>query len=179
MADPATRRDIVILESLQSALALLRSADFAPAFGGSANQSDYRWGHLHRLVIDHPLGDAFSLTGDRPDNPFGRRSIIFPACPSTGGSKPSMRPATARGPIRFRDSSRQGPLRRFVTSLGGGRRTESSLPGGVSGDVTSPFFNNLLGRWLTNESFKWRELPLGAIAAGQHVILTPKTIVTH
>jgi acyl-homoserine lactone acylase PvdQ len=37
------------------------------------------------------------------------------------------------------------------------------LPGGVSGAVTSPFFNNLLGPWLTNETFRWRQLPLGGV----------------
>ena len=173
--EPATRRDIVILQSLQSALALLRGPDFVPAFGGSANQSDYHWGRLHRLVIDHPLGDAFSLTGDRHDNPFRPPFTNLPGLPVDGGLETvDAASHTSRANTLSDFEFRQGPLRRFVTSLGGGHRTESSLPGGVSGDVTSPFFNNLLGQWLTNETFEWHKLPLGAIAAGEIVILTPK-----
>jgi penicillin G amidase len=175
VADPATRRDIIILESLKSALDLLRSAAFAPAFGGSANQGDYRWGRLHRLLIDHPLGDDFSITGGRDDNPFRPPfGDLLPGLPVDGGLETvDAASHTSRANTLQDFEFRQGPLRRFVSSLGGSRRTESSLPGGVSGDVTRPFFNNLLGEWLTNETFRWRQLPLGAIESGEVVILTP------
>ena len=36
---------------------------FAPAFGGSTNQMDYRWGKLHRIVFDHPFAGALGFTG--------------------------------------------------------------------------------------------------------------------
>lgn len=130
-------------------------------------------------MIDHPLGDAFSLTGDRHDNPFRPPFTNLPGLPVDGGLETVDAASHTSRADTLRDFEfSQGPLRRFVTSLGGGRCTESSLPGGAIGDVTSPFFNNLFGRWLTNESFKWRERPLGAIAAGELVILTPKTILT-
>ena len=56
VARAADRRDIVLLRSLSIALDLLASPAFADAFDGSTNQSDYRWGRLHRVVLAHPLG---------------------------------------------------------------------------------------------------------------------------
>ncbi len=48
--------------SLQQALDLLASDEFAPAFANSDNILDYRWGKLHRIVFDHPLGsDPFNI----------------------------------------------------------------------------------------------------------------------
>jgi penicillin amidase len=49
-------RDIAVLGALKSALDLTTSPAFAPAFGGSTNLGDYRWGKLHRIVFEHPLG---------------------------------------------------------------------------------------------------------------------------
>ncbi len=46
------------------------------------------------------------------------------------------------------------PALRFVASLeAGGVTSVSSLPGGQSSSPDSPFYINLLGPWLTNESF--------------------------
>jgi hypothetical protein len=42
--------------------------------------------------------------------------------------------------------------------------------------VTSPFFNNLFGPWLTNETFRWRQVPLEAIESDEVVILAPRQI---
>ena len=55
------RRDIVILRSLAGALELLAGEQFAPAFGYSTNQDDYRWGKLHRIVLRHPLEGPFNI----------------------------------------------------------------------------------------------------------------------
>jgi penicillin amidase len=73
---PEAARDIIILTSLKQALNLLASPTFAPAFGGSTNQNDYRWGKLHRIVFSHwfnvapfniPTGAGFSdLAWDLP-----------------------------------------------------------------------------------------------------------------
>jgi penicillin amidase len=177
VTNPASRRDIIILESLKSALELLKSPAFAPAFGGSANQGDYNWGRLHRLVIDHPLGDDFSLTGDRTDNPFRPPFADLPGLPVDGGLETiDAASHTSRANSLQDFEFRQGPIRRFVSSLGGSRRTESSLPGGVSEDPISPLFSNLLGPWLTNETFRWRQVPLGAIDSGEVVVLTPRQL---
>ena len=58
--DAATRRDLVVLRSLAGALDLLAGPEYAAAFERSTDQDDYRWGRLHRVMLDHPLGDPFS-----------------------------------------------------------------------------------------------------------------------
>jgi penicillin amidase len=173
VADPAMRRDIIILESLQAALNLLKAPAFASAFGGSERQADYRWGRLHRVVIDHPLGENFSLTGDRANNPFAPPFEDLPGLPVDGGLETvdaASHSARANTPEDF--AFMQGPLRRFVTSLGMSR-TVSSLPGGTSEDPESPYFHNLLGLWLTNDTFRWRMVGSGA-GDGEILILLPK-----
>lgn len=53
-----------------------------------------------------------------------------------------------------------GPARRHVGEVRGRRRGfrgDSSLPGGESGVLGNPFYANLLGRWLTNESHPLRQ----------------------
>jgi len=48
--------------SLQMALDMLASDEFAPAFANSTNVLDYAWGKLHRIVFDHTLGaDPFNI----------------------------------------------------------------------------------------------------------------------
>ena len=59
----------VLLKSLGDALDRLASDELAPAFGKSANLADYRWGQLHRIVFEHPLGGVapvFNLPGRIP-----------------------------------------------------------------------------------------------------------------
>jgi acyl-homoserine lactone acylase PvdQ len=54
----------------------------------------------------------------------------------------------------------EGPTRRYVGEVGaakGGILAESSLPGGTSGVPGSPFRTNLLGRWLTNDTYLVRQ----------------------
>ena len=53
------------------------AADFAEAFGGSTDQNDYRWGRLHRIVLDHPLGPPFDT-------------------PPAGGAFPAVIPGPSR-----------------------------------------------------------------------------------
>ena len=67
--------------------------------------------------------------------------------------------------------SAAGPVDRFVVRLGGiGNQAENAIPGGVSGVPESPFYTNLLGPWLTNESFRFG--PCGA-GCGAPEILVP------
>ncbi len=63
--DAATRRDLVILRSLSRSLDLLAGDAYAMAFQRSTRQEDYRWGILHRVMLDHPLGPPFSIPGAR------------------------------------------------------------------------------------------------------------------
>ncbi len=149
----ADRRDVLILESLADALDRLAGPAFAAAFGGSTNQDDYRWGMLHRIVLDHPLGGPFSIPP--AGGAFPSPLVGLPGIPTDGGFETvdaATHDARANGVNAFMFGS--GPNDRFVSEAGPGRvRAESSLPGGVSGVLGSPFYVNLLPAWLTNEAF--------------------------
>jgi penicillin amidase len=97
IANPPARRDYLLLRSLVRTLDLLAGDAFAPAFQRSTRQEDYRWGRLHRGILTHTLGGAFTVP------------------PAFG---------------------------------------ESGIPG-------SPFYLNLLGRWLTNDAFPLLASPEG------------------
>jgi penicillin amidase len=151
VADPADERDVIILRSLADGLDLLAGPAFAPAFGGSTDQDDYRWGRLHRLVLDSVLGPPFDLPGAG----FPQSFADLPGVATDGGFgvvDASSHSARADDYDDFMFGS--GPVRRYV---GGPDRTQritgrSSLPGGESGMLASPFYANLLGEWLTNET---------------------------
>jgi len=154
--DAADRRDLLLLRSVSDALALLAGPSFVAAFHGSTDQDDYRWGKLHRVTLDAVLGEPWSTP------PAGG---AFPAplpglagIPTDGGFSTvdaSSHGARADSADEFTFGS--GPVRRFVAQAGpGGMRAESSLPGGVSETLGSPYYVNLLSRWLTNETYPVR-----------------------
>jgi penicillin amidase len=153
VANPADRRDVVILQSLVDALDLLAGPDFAAAFGGSNVQDDYRWGRLHRVVFDHPLGAPF----DTP--PAG--GAFPPSFPDLAGvaTDGGFGVVDASSHSARADSANdfmfgRGPVRRYVggPAPGPGITGQSSLPGGESGVLGSPFYADLLSEWLTNEA---------------------------
>jgi len=132
MAVAADRRDFAILSSLKAGLELLGD------LFGSGNQDDYRWGVLHRVALDHPLGGPFSI----------------PPIPTDGGfqtvdaASHSARAATL-GQFIYRD----GSTHRSVYELrAGANRAASIWPGGTSGDPFSANYTQFLERWLTNQS---------------------------
>ena len=69
----------------------------------------------------------------------------------------SRHSARARGSNGFMFGS--GASRRYVGEVWERRRIEadSSLPGGESGVLGSPFYTNLLSRWLTNDTHPLRQ----------------------
>lgn len=148
------RRDIILLESIANALALLSSDAFAPAFYKSTSLDDYRWGKLHRIVFSHPLGDTFSVpsAGGAFPHPLGS---ALPGIPRQGGmgvvdaSSHNSRASTLNG---FMFAS--GPSRRYVGEMvPGGILGENALPGGVSGVLGNPNYLSLLPMWLTNQTY--------------------------
>ncbi len=147
---PEDARDVIILKSLQDALALLASDEFAPAFANSTNQDDYRWGRLHRIVFDHPLGvDPFNIPNG---GGFTDLAPGLPGIPRAGGYEAvdaSRHSSRADGPNEFMFGA--GPARRFVAEMRPGGERLEVIPGGRSGIFFSPMFSNQLPLWLTND----------------------------
>ncbi len=151
VANAADRRDILILKSVADGLGLLSSNAFAPAFAGSTNLDDYRWGKLHRIVFDHILGEPFSIpiAGGAFPNPLGD---ALPGIPRQGGyevvdrSDNAVRAKTVNG---FMFS--HGPSRRYLgEATPTGIVGQNTLPGGVSGVLGDPNYFSLLPLWLVD-----------------------------
>ena len=145
------RRDFILLASLQGALDLLASDEFAPAFGNSTDQNDYRWGKLHRIVFRHPLNavpfnipNGFGLTNLAPDLPGVARGGGFEVVDASGHNP------RADGLNEFMFSS--GAARRTVAEMTPTRPlVDEIIPGGRSGVFFSPFYINQLLFWLSND----------------------------
>ena len=165
ITDAADRRDFLVLRSLADALDLAAGEDFAPVFGGSTRQSDYRWGKLHRITFTSPLGAPYTIPslGNRRTSPLPG----LPGLPVDGGAGvPDVagNPVRAATPAEF--TVRGVPNRRFVAQATlDGWRSVDSLPGGVSEDLGSRFEQNLLGDWLTNETYPVRMYPRDLVGA--------------
>ncbi|MGB5376178.1 MAG: penicillin acylase family protein, partial [Polyangiales bacterium] len=157
LPDPDDRRDVLLLQSLVDALDLLAGPNFSAAFGGSTDQEDYRWGRLHRIVFDSPLGGPFNIPP---------AAGIPPSFPDLNGvaTDGGFGVVDASSHSAYADDSNDfmfgsGPNRRYVGELGtkrGSIRGETILPGGDSGVLGSPFYGNLLPRWLTNDTYDVR-----------------------
>jgi len=151
-APPAIRRDAIILKSLKDALNLLAGDLFAPAFGRSTNQSDYRWGKLHRVTFGHVFGGLapqFSIPT------AGGYVDLLPALPglATDGGWETIDNA----PFNLLAASSQaytfggGPARRYVGEMRrSGIKSAQVIPGGESGVIGNRFYANQLSLWLTN-----------------------------
>jgi penicillin amidase len=166
IADPAERRDFLILSSVGDALTLAAGETFASAFGRSTDQSTYRWGKLHRLTLSSPVGAPYTIPS--PGNRFTSPLPGLPGIPFDGGSNvpdvsgPNLR---ADSPDRF--TIQLIPNRRFVAQPAGivGMRSVDSLPGGASEDLGGKFEQNLLRDWLTNDTYPVRMYPQDLIGA--------------
>ena len=117
------------------------------------NQNDYRWGKLHRIVFEHPLGGPFNVPpafGAAP-NPLGDALPGFPTDGGSGAADASNHDPRAQSENDFMFD--QGPVNRFVAEAGvEGVRAESVWPGGTSGIPGSPFYLNMLPIYLTNDT---------------------------
>ena len=151
--DANDRRDFLILKSLRDSLTLLASPAFADAFGGSTNQQDYRWGKLHRIVFAHILGAPFSVPP--AGGAFPQPLPDLPGIPTDGGYET----VDAGTHALLSHSSNgfmfdNGPSERFVSEARpDGIHSVSSLPGGTSGVLGSPYYINLLPQWLANQTY--------------------------
>ncbi len=170
VTDPADRRDVLLLRSVSDALGLLAGPSFDAAFHGSTNQGDYRWGLLHRIVFGSVLGPPWSTppAGGAFPAPLPGLSGI----PTDGGFNTvdaASHSARAASVNEFMFGG--GPVRRFVAQAQpGGMRAVSALPGGTSEDLGSPYYLNLLPRWLTNDTYPVRLYQQDLVKATASVI---------
>ncbi len=160
LASADERRDATLLTAMRAALDRLAEDEFAPAFGNSTNQDDYRWGKLHRITFDHPLVPAFSIP---PAAGFDNVSPQLSGLARDGGYgvvNASSFSATADSLNGFKFGG--GPVRRYVGEGGvnwgpvGDIRGVNVMPGGPSEDASSPEYATQLGTWLTADYHKVR-----------------------
>ncbi|CAN5165438.1 hypothetical protein BH11PSE10_BH11PSE10_12160 [soil metagenome] len=158
LTDAAQRRDATLLQALKNSLDLLAGPAFARAYGGSTTQRDYRWGKLHRITLKAVFPDA-SIPG-------AATAAFPPSVPGLPGLAVDGGLATvdvAGHGVRAADDGSftfsSGPNRRYVGVMGwlpGAIDARSILPGGISGVPGDKFYANMLGRWLTNETYPFR-----------------------
>ncbi len=162
VTNAADRRDIIILQSLLDALDLLSGEVFKPIFEGSTDLRTYRWGRVHRLILEHPLGGAYDAPpagGAFPPVVAGLAGI-----PVDGGFDTLDQGAhDARGYDRDLEPKQIssegftynfGAVNRFVADMSAyGSRTESVWPGGTSGELGNPNYANQLPFYLTNDTY--------------------------
>lgn len=175
-ATPEERRDSVLLGSLERVLERLSGPEFAVAFWGSSDQDDWRWGLLHRLVLEHPLGAPYSIPPA-----LGRFSTgspeELPGIPVDGGFEVIDAASHDARTYAVNDYMfDDGPVRRYVGRPGraaGSIEGWTSMPGGASGTPGSPLSYNLLLRWLTNDPIRVRQDPrdVHTGARGRHLFL--------
>ncbi len=146
---PEEARDLAILRALRAALDLLAGQAFAPAFRGSRNQDDYRWGRLHRVVFRHPLGGRFNVP---PGGGLPSLAPLLPGLPRAGGFQvvdASGHGARAASAQAFMFGG--GPSRRFVGEVSpGGVLAFEAVPGGQGAATEPPEDATRLKRWLVN-----------------------------
>ena len=144
------RRDCVLLGSVRDGLDLLASEAFAPAFAGSTNFDDYRWGKLHRITFRHTLGSALSVPGIA-GYPFQDLAQGLPGIARQGGYDvvdASSHGARANSVNGFTFSS--GPVRRFIGEMTDTPTLLQIAPGGQDGNPGDMGYISQLPRWLVN-----------------------------
>lgn len=148
--EPEIRRDCVLLSSVRDGLNLLASESFAPAFGGSTNLNDYRWGKLHRITFKHTLGSALSIPGTA-GYPFTDLAEGLPGLARQGGYEvvdASGHNARANSVNGFTFGS--GPVRRFIGEMTDTPTLLQIAPGGQDGNPGDMGYISQLPRWLVN-----------------------------
>jgi penicillin amidase len=152
-AQPGIRRDILILKSVKDALNLLAGDAFADAFNRSTNQSDYRWGKLHRITFSHIFGGLAPQFSVPTAGNFADLAPTLPGLATDGGFETiDNAPSNAIDPWSHAYTFGVGPARRYVGELRRGRiKSVQIIPGGQSGVPDNRFYVNQLSSWLTND----------------------------
>jgi penicillin amidase len=170
---PEEARDRVLLGAVAGALTDLAGDAFAPAYAHSTNQNDYRWGRIHRIVYEHPLGASFDIP---PAGGLSDLATTLPGLARAGGFgtvDAATHDARASDANSFLFDS--GPARRFIGMLNrSGPVAEEVIPGGTSGLPGNFFQADQLRLWLTNHYHAWDYKPGDVVRNAQAVeVLQP------
>ena len=152
IADAADRRDFLVLKSLADALDLAAGDDFAPVFGGSTQQGDYRWGKLHRDHVHLAAGRAVHDSG---------QPVRRPASRSTAGPTSRTWPAIRCGPTRRRSSSSRScrTVGTWPRPPGPAGIRWTRCPVGSARISAAGSSATCSAAWLTNETYPVRMYP--------------------
>lgn len=132
-------KEEIMLQSLGNSLKTLAT----PELFASTDPQTWRWGKLHKMKILDPLA-AFTGQAMRELGPFERQGGNF-----------TVDVGSQRG-VSTDFSFRAGPQMRFVAHLlPDGPVAVNALPGGQSDDPQSPHYDDLLQKWLRNETFPY------------------------
>lgn len=131
-------KDELMLQALSEALEFLAS----PAAFGTTDMSAWRWGQLHQVELSDLLGSQLGVPLIS-SGPYPRGGGMFTVDLAPGG-----------GPTSF--IYKHGPQMRFVAEVRpDGIVSRNALPGGQSDDPDSSHYEDLLKKWLRNESFPY------------------------
>jgi penicillin G amidase len=158
---PEDARDVILLKSLQDGLNLLASNEFAAAFANSTNQNDYRWGKLHRIVFDHPLGGPFNIPGPGLYGITNLAPNLLGVARQGGYESVDAAAHSTRANSVNGFMFGSGPARRFVGEMTSPIVANQAYPGGQSGELGSARYISQLPLWLVNG---YKPLPIDAAA---------------
>lgn len=149
--DGTDRVAVAVLGALRTGLDRLAGPQFASAFHGSTTQADYRWGLVHRLVLDHPLGGALSVPPGAGQFPAPLPGLAgIPVDGGMGTVDAASHDARADSTDAFMFGS--GPARRYVARVApSGPDGHSALPGGTSAVPGNRHYLDLLRAYLTDD----------------------------
>lgn len=146
-ADVVETRDDVARAALEGA---------AEALAKVGGPDEWRWGRMHTVTL-RSIYDSFGIDSYN-DGPY--------AAPGGMSTVNVANPSNPKGTDMFFTSG--ASLRTVIEAGPKGPRMEFQYPGGADLHRTSPYYNNLVARWLRNEPvvvpFGADELPSPAVA---------------
>lgn len=138
---------------------LLRGVSLAAdALAASGGPEKWQWGRLHTLTL-RSIFDSFGLTAYN-EGPWAAPGGLY----TVNVASPRNRALPKEGaPFNFQFDA--GPSVRFVVEAHpDGPRMTYQIPGGSDLHRESPFYNNLVAKWLENEPI---DFPFGPDAIGE------------
>lgn len=163
--DDVATTDVVETRNEILLRALARAAE---GLAGLGEPNAWRWGRVHSITL-RSIFDGFGI-GDYNDGPHAAPGG-FQTVNVANPRKRALSPFEAGQPFEFA----AGPSIRFVVEARpDGPRMRYQLPGGADLHRDSPFYNNLLPRWLEGEPIEFPFGPGAVTSPALELTLSPK-----